>query len=177
MYAPSWSPLPSYLTLSYLIPSTSYQMSAEGFIQPCPSSHLADNDNEKQSDSEMLLFSREVLSDSLWPQGSQHTRLPYPSLCPRVCSSSCPLSRWCHPTISSSAILFFFCLQSFPASGSFPMSQRYYAVKNCAAESWSSIIMTMSLSLTVRMIITPFLGTPALHALLWECRYYIQFRE
>ena len=53
----------------------------------------------------------------------QHTRLPCPSLSPGVCSSSCPLSQWCNPTISSSATLFSFCLQSFPASGSFPMSQ------------------------------------------------------
>ena len=52
-------------------------------------------------------------------------RLPYPSLSPRVCSNSCPLSWWCHPTISSSVPLFSFCLQSIPASGSFPMSQLF----------------------------------------------------
>ena len=52
----------------------------------------------------------------------QHDRLPYPSLSPRVCSDSCPLSQWCHPTISSFVIPFYFCPQSFPASGSFPMS-------------------------------------------------------
>ena len=63
-----------------------------------------------------------VVSDSLWPHGLQHHRPPCPSLSPGVCSNSCPLSRWCHPTISSSAALFF-CHQSFPASGSFPMSQ------------------------------------------------------
>ena len=49
-------------------------------------------------------------------------RLPCPSLSPRVCPNSCPLSRWCHPTISSSVVLFSSCLHSFPASGSFPMS-------------------------------------------------------
>ena len=59
----------------------------------------------------------------LGSQGLQHPRLPCPSPTPRACSSSCPLSRWCHPTISSSALLFSSCLQSFPASGSFPMSQ------------------------------------------------------
>ena len=57
------------------------------------------------------------------PHGLQHARLPCPSPTPRACSNSCPLSRWCHPTISSSVIPFSPCLQSFPASGSFPMSQ------------------------------------------------------
>ena len=56
-------------------------------------------------------------------QGLQHARIPHPSLSPRDCSNSCPLSRWCHPIISSSAALFSFCLRSCPATGSFPMSQ------------------------------------------------------
>ena len=56
-------------------------------------------------------------STSLWPHGLQHTMLPCPSLSPKVCSNSCPLSQWCCLTISSSAALFSFCLQSFPASG------------------------------------------------------------
>ena len=72
-----------------------------------------------------LLFSHSVVSDSLWPHELQHTRLPCPSLSPTVCSNSCPLSWWCHPTISSSIIPFSFCLQSFPASGSFPKSQHF----------------------------------------------------
>ena len=63
------------------------------------------------------------MSDSSQPHGLQHTRLPYHPLSPGVCSNSCPLSWWCHPTISSSVIPFSSCLQSFPASGSFPMSQ------------------------------------------------------
>ena len=67
-------------------------------------------------------FSSLVVSDSLWPQGLQHTRFPCPWPTPRACSNSCPLSRWCHPTISYSVIPFSFCPQSFPASGSFPMS-------------------------------------------------------
>ena len=62
------------------------------------------------------LFSRWVVSDSLQPHGLQCTRLPCPSLTPRVCSDSCPFNRWCHPTISSSVVPFSF-LQSFPASG------------------------------------------------------------
>jgi len=65
------------------------------------------------------------VSDSLQPHGPQHVRLPCPSPTPRVYSSSCPLSRWYHPTISASVIFFSSCLQSFPASGSFPMSQLF----------------------------------------------------
>ena len=67
-------------------------------------------------------FRWSVMSDSLGPHGLQHTRLPCPSLSLRVCSNSYPLSRWCHPTILSSTTPFSSCLQSFPASGSFPMS-------------------------------------------------------
>ena len=70
-----------------------------------------------------MLFSPSVVSDSLQPHGLQHSRLSRPSLSPRVCSNPCPLSRWCHSTISSSAIPFSSCLQSFLASGSFLMSQ------------------------------------------------------
>ena len=61
--------------------------------------------------------------NSLRPHGLQHARLPCPSPTPGACSNSCPLSQWCHPTISSSVIPFSSCLQSFPSSGSFPMSQ------------------------------------------------------
>ena len=62
------------------------------------------------------------MSDFLWPHGLQHTRLPCPSPSLGACSNSCPLSRWCHPAISSS-VFPFSRLQSFPASGSFHMSQ------------------------------------------------------
>ena len=65
------------------------------------------------------------MSNSLGPHGLQHTRLPYPSLSPSVCSNSCPLSQWCYLTISSSATLFFSSPQSCPASGSFPMSRLF----------------------------------------------------
>ena len=72
-------------------------------------------------------FSCSVVSDSLWPHGLQHTRLPCPSPTPRACSNSCPSSQWCHPTILSSVhlILFSSCPQSFPVSGSFPVSQLF----------------------------------------------------
>ena len=65
------------------------------------------------------------MSNSLQPYGLHHTRLLFLSLSSRVCLDSCPLGRWCHPTIPSSAALFSFCLQSFPASGSFPMSRLF----------------------------------------------------
>ena len=65
------------------------------------------------------------MSNSLWPHGLQHTRFPCPSLSPEICSNSCPLSWWCHPVITFSDALFFSCLQSFLASGSFPMSQLF----------------------------------------------------
>ena len=67
-------------------------------------------------------FSRSVMSNSLWPHGLQHARPPCPSPTPRAYSNSHPSSWWCHPTISSSVFPFFSCLQSFLASGSFPMS-------------------------------------------------------
>ena len=67
-------------------------------------------------------FSCSVVSDSLWPHGLQHARPPCPSPTPGVYPNSCPLSRWCHPTISFS-VIHFSCPQSFPASGSFQMSQ------------------------------------------------------
>ena len=70
-------------------------------------------------------FSRSVMSDSLRPHGPQHTRPPCLLPTPGVYLNSCPLSRWCHPTISSSVIPFSSCPQSFPASGSFQMSQLF----------------------------------------------------
>ena len=70
----------------------------------------------------LSLFSRSVMSNSVQPYGPQHARLPCPSPTRGVCSDSCPLSSRCHPTISSSVVPFP-CLQSFPASGSFPKNQ------------------------------------------------------
>ena len=74
----------------------------------------------------LLYFSRycsvqfsSVMSDFLWPHGLQHARLPCPSPTPGACLNSCPLNRWCHPTITSSVVPFSSHLQSFPASGSF----------------------------------------------------------
>ena len=77
-----------------------------------------------------IQFNCSVISYSLWHSGLQHTRLPCPSQTPGTFSNSCPPSRWCHPTISSSVIPFSSCLQSFPASGSFQMSQFIHAPVN-----------------------------------------------
>ena len=84
-------------------------------------------------------FSRSVVFDSFRPHGPQHTRLPCPSPTPRACSNSYPLSWWCHPTISSSVVPFSSCLQSFPASGSFPMSQFFASGGQSIGASASSI--------------------------------------
>ena len=73
----------------------------------------------------LLLFSCPVVSHSLWPHGLQHARLPCPLPSPGVWSNSCALSRWCHPTISSSVVPFSSCLQFFPASGYFTMSRLF----------------------------------------------------
>ena len=70
-------------------------------------------------------FSHSIVSDSLQPHESQHTRPPCPSPTSRVHSDSCPLSQWCQPAISSSVVPFSFCPQSLPASESFPMSQLF----------------------------------------------------
>ena len=73
----------------------------------------------------LLLFSCWVVSNSLQPHGLQHTRPPCPSLSPGICSHSYPSSQWCHPPIASSVTLFSSCLQSFPASGYFPVSRLF----------------------------------------------------
>ena len=88
-------------------------------------------------------FSRSVMSDSLQPRGLQHVRSPCPSPTPRVYSNSCPLSQWCHPTISSSDLPFSSCLQSFPASGSFPVSQFFAPGGQSIGASASVLPMTI----------------------------------
>ena len=93
----------------------------------------------------LLLFSHLVLSDSLQPHGLQHARLPGPSLSPGVCSNSCPLSWWCHPTISSSATPFSSCLQSFPASGSFPMSWFFASGGQSIGASASASVLPLNI--------------------------------
>ena len=87
--------------------------------------------------------SNSVMSASLWPHGLQHTRPPCPSPTPRACSNSGPLSWWCHPTISSSVSPFSSCLQSFPASGSFPMIQLFVSGSQSIEASASVLPMNI----------------------------------
>jgi len=94
---------------------------------------------------QVLLFSRSVVSDSLQPHGLQPTSLPCPSWSPRVCSNSCPLSQWCYPTISSAAAVFSFCLQSFPASGSFLVSCIFASCSQSPGASASASILPMNI--------------------------------
>ena len=90
-------------------------------------------------------FSRSVVSNSLPPHGLQHTRPPCPSPTPRVHSNSCPLSRWCQPTISASVIPFSFHLQSFPASGSLQMSQFFTSGGQSIGVSASASVLPMNI--------------------------------
>ena len=123
--------------------SDSPKPAGEGFLLPdgtltaTPHPHFTDTFL-------FLLFSHWVVSDSLWPLGLQHARLPYPSLLPGACSNSCPLSRWCHPTISSSVAPFSSCLQSFPAS-SIRVSSSESALHRRWSRYWS---FSVSISLS-----------------------------
>ena len=93
----------------------------------------------------LLLFSCSVTSDSLRPHGLQYVRVPCPSLSPGVCSDAWPLSWWCHPTISSSVISFSSCLQCFPASGSFSMSQFFASGGQSIGVSVSASVLPMNI--------------------------------
>ena len=88
-------------------------------------------------------FRHSVVSDSLWPHGLQHARLPCPSITPRGHSNSCPSSRWCHPTISSSVVPF--SSQSFPASGSFQISQFFPSGGQSISVSASASVRPMNI--------------------------------
>ena len=92
-----------------------------------------------------LQFSRSVVSNSLWPHGQQHARLPCPSPTSGAYPNSCPSSRWCHPTISSSVIPFSSCLQSFSASGSFQMSQFFALGGQSIGVSASASVFPMNI--------------------------------
>ena len=92
---------------------------------------------------EHLLFSLSVVSNSLQLCGLQRTRLPCPSPSPRACSNSCPLSQWCHPTISSSIVPFSSCLQPFSASGSFLMNWLFSSGGHSIGASASVLLMNI----------------------------------
>ena len=92
----------------------------------------------------LVQFSRSVMSDTLWCHELQHARPPCPSPTPRVHPNPCPSSRWCHPTISSSVVPFSSCPQSFPASGSFPMSQLFASGGQSIGVSASTSVLPMN---------------------------------
>ena len=92
-------------------------------------------------------FSQSIMYNSLWPHGLQHAKPPCPATTSGVYSNSCPLSQWCHPTISSSAVPFSFCLLSFPASGSFPVESvlrirwpKYWSFSITPSNEYSGLI-------------------------------------
>ena len=89
-------------------------------------------------------FSHSVVADSLWPHGLQHARPPCPSPIPGVYPDSCPSSLWCHLTISSSVVPFSSCLQSFPTSGSFQMSQLFASSGQNTGVSASTLVLPMN---------------------------------
>ena len=93
----------------------------------------------------LFLFSQPVMSNPWRPHGLQHYRLPCPSLSPRVCADSCPLSRWCYLTTLSSAAPFSSCPQSFTASGSFPMSQLFASGGQSIGASASTSVLPMNI--------------------------------
>ena len=121
------------------------------------------------------------MSDSLWPHGLQHSRLPCPSTTPGACSNSSPWSRWCHPTISSSVVPFSSRLQSFPASGSFPRSQFFTSggqsirtsasasVLNINIQDWFPLGLTGWLSLQSKGLSRVFSNT----TVLWLSAFFI----
>ena len=92
-----------------------------------------------------LLFSNSVVSESFLLHGLQHTMLLCPSSTPRVCTNSCPSSQWCHPTILSSIIPFSSCLQSFPASVSFPRSESFSSGGQGIRVSASASVLPMNI--------------------------------
>ena len=93
----------------------------------------------------LVLFSHSVMSLSLRPHGLQHARLPCPSPTPRAYSNSCPLSQWCHPSISSSVIPLSSCCQSFPASGAFPVSQVFSSGGQSTGVSVSASVLPVNI--------------------------------
>ena len=94
----------------------------------------------------LLQFSCSVMSNQLWLHGLHHAKLPCPPPSPRVCSNSCSWSQWCHPTISSSVVPFSSCLQSFPASGFFLISQFFASGGQSIRTSASASVLPMNIS-------------------------------
>ena len=107
--------------------------------------HCYDDNKNSLCPYYVLLFSRLVVSNSLWPHGLRHASLLCPSLSPRVCSNSCPLSWWCHPTILSFVTHCSSCPQSFPASESIPTSQFFASGGQNIGASASPSVLPMNI--------------------------------
>ena len=101
------------------------------------------------------------MSDSLQPHGLQHSRLPCPSPTPGACSNSCPLSQWCHLTISSSVTPFSSRFQSFPASGSFPMSQFFASGGQSIGVSASASVLPRNIQDWFPLGLTGWISLPS----------------
>ena len=124
-------------------------------------------------------LSHSVMSDSFWPHGLQHARLPCLSPTPGACWKSCPSSRWCHPIISSSLIPFSSCLQFFPASGSFPVNQFFASggqsigasasVLPMNIQDWFILGLTGLISQSLLKLISIELVMPFNHLFLCQC--------
>jgi len=124
-----------------------WEMRVIMLIKGCPwGQHLWEGEEggKNWGDGEVKLWSAQSCL-TLWPHGLQHTRPPCPSPTPRACSNSCPSSQWCHPTISSSVIPFSSCLQSFPASGSFPMNWLFISGGQSTGVSASASVLPVSI--------------------------------
>ena len=139
----------------------------------------------KQLSSGSQISVQSVLSDSLQPCEPQHSRLPYLSPTPRVYINPCPLSWWCHPTISSFAIPFSSNPQSFPASGSFPVSQLFTScgqsigisasksVLPMDTQDWSPLGWTGWISLQSKGLSGIFSNTTVKKSILWRSAFFI----
>ena len=128
-----------------------------------------------------LQFSCSVTSNSLQPHGPQHAKLPCLSPTPRACSNSCSSSWWCHPAISSSVVLFSFCLQSFPALGSFPRSQFFasggqsigvLASASVSPSNEYSGLISWQSSLEDKSVILDLVGSNQSLSCLWLCHSF-----
>ena len=124
-----------------LSPTTAALEAAQGSLTLWPMT----KNIQCQSHWTLLLFSRYVVFDSLWPHGLQHATPGFPVLSPRICSNSCASSQWSHPIISSSVTHFFSCLQFFPASGSFPMNQLFTSSGQSTGPSASASVHPMNI--------------------------------
>ena len=133
----------------------------------------------------MLLFSCSVVSESLWPHGLQHTRLPCPSPTPGAYSNSCPLSQWCYPTSSSSVVPFSSCLECFPASRSFQTSQFFASGGQSIGATASALGLPMNIqnwfplgwtgwiSLQPKRLSRVFSNTSSKASIFWHSAFFI----